>query len=289
MNKKVCKSRKIFIPRAGNFNDEDLIDYIRVFNPQDARFSAIDLNFAYKINQLSKEEILLYFFYCLMAGFDKSRQSLSDYGLQEIASALKMSKVNIIKARGALAELGLIGIRKQMNQHTRSKERTIVQVLAFEPGDTIIIRRNRKDCVSAGGGGGSDLNHPGLDLNQGGLGRDGFINKWFRTKPALRREVSADINVQEGEDVKSVNVFNNQEFLVEELVEELGDEQSAGFYRKIVRLMPEGIIMELLSETKYTDRMGRIRTTKAQFFTDLAIRYMDQNEIQWRRQNTCRK
>ncbi|MEK6543087.1 MAG: hypothetical protein AABZ44_01450, partial [Elusimicrobiota bacterium] len=95
--------RKPFVPRTGRFDDADVIDLIRIANPTKTFFGWLDARVLDKLNELSQEEYLLYCFYCHVAVLDQTHQGLSDYTLQEISAALKMSEKVIIRARERLA------------------------------------------------------------------------------------------------------------------------------------------------------------------------------------------
>lgn len=99
----------------------------------------------------------------------------------------------------------------------------------------------------------------------------------------LERSNTAD-KVDSGKNIKNVNVNEvsdlqeeekknlREEGLVFEMVDVLGDRHSTGFYRKVARTMPEDLIFEVLSETKYQSNMGRVQKTRGAMFTDLIKR-----------------
>jgi hypothetical protein len=62
--------------------------------------------------------------------------------------------------------------------------------------------------------------------------------------------------------------------LVEEILAVAGDEHSRPYYAKLVRELPEHVVWELISETRQAKLEGRIKTTPARFFTDLAQRHL---------------
>jgi hypothetical protein len=59
----------------------------------------------------------------------------------------------------------------------------------------------------------------------------------------------------------------------------LGDPHSTGFYRQIARTVPEDIIFEVLSETKYNANMGRVRKNRGAFFTSELMRRTKELDI----------
>jgi len=58
-----------------------------------------------------------------------------------------------------------------------------------------------------------------------------------------------------------------KEYLAEYIAEQLEDDHSLGFYRKVVDLMPESLIYQALSEVKDTFLTGKIKKSKAALFT----------------------
>ncbi|MBI2069577.1 MAG: hypothetical protein HYT79_03165 [Elusimicrobia bacterium] len=291
------KTRAKFVPRSGNFTDSDLIDPVRVADPANAYFGWLDANILHKLNDLEQEEYLLYCFYCHAAALDKSHQGLSDYGLTPIAAALKMSRVKILKARENLAKKHhLIAYRTVKNKS--GDTRTIVQVLAMRLDDVVIVRfkkglRPQENGVGGGGFSGKPRGFPGepgeFPGEPGEFSREGGYQQGVSWRTPAPTVAGLDRNVKDWNKENNVDVSDRKEYLTERILEELGDERSAGFYRKIVRLLPEDIIHEILADTREADRAGRIRTNKARYFTDLAIRHMNQNGIKWRREKSWQR
>jgi len=56
--------------------------------------------------------------------------------------------------------------------------------------------------------------------------------------------------------------------LITDILTVCGDQHSRGFYNIVVRKMPAEYIRAALSETKYREAAGQIRTSKGAFFTD---------------------
>ncbi|TRZ76389.1 MAG: hypothetical protein D4R93_03425 [Deltaproteobacteria bacterium] len=61
-------------------------------------------------------------------------------------------------------------------------------------------------------------------------------------------------------------------YLVHEIIRVTGDQHSTKYFTKIVRELSENTIWTLISETKQASLEGKIKTTAAQYFTDLAER-----------------
>jgi len=60
-----------------------------------------------------------------------------------------------------------------------------------------------------------------------------------------------------------------KEFFAKDLAEQLNDDHSLGFYRKVVDIMPEHLIFQALSEVKDAFLSGRVRKSKAALFTSV--------------------
>jgi len=70
-----------------------------------------------------------------------------------------------------------------------------------------------------------------------------------------------------------------KESLAQYILEQLGDQRSLGFYRKVARILPEAMIHRALSETKDADLTGRIRRSRGACFTDLVKRYAKELQV----------
>ena len=58
-----------------------------------------------------------------------------------------------------------------------------------------------------------------------------------------------------------------KEFFAKDLADQMDDDHSLGFYRRIVDLVPDNLIFQTLSEVKDTQLMGRLKKSKAALFT----------------------
>lgn len=67
--------------------------------------------------------------------------------------------------------------------------------------------------------------------------------------------------------------------LAEEMVRELGDEESRGFYRKVAQALSEHRVREALSLVRLAAREGRVRTSRRQLFTALMVTAVRQEEL----------
>ena len=86
--------------------------------------------------------------------------------------------------------------------------------------------------------------------------------------------IDTNINKTNLNNVKENAVSNKKkkrspekEYLAKEIAEQLGDDHSLGFFRKVVDLMPENLIWQALSEVKDTHLTGKIKKSKAALFT----------------------
>jgi hypothetical protein len=60
-----------------------------------------------------------------------------------------------------------------------------------------------------------------------------------------------------------------KEYLAKEMANQLEDDHSLGFFRKVVDIMPENLIYQTLSEVKDTHLTGKIKKSKAALFTTI--------------------
>jgi len=93
-----------------------------------------------------------------------------------------------------------------------------------------------------------------------------------RNRAELARAIDRDSKLQELAPVLEEQRAKNQLF-VDDIIAVTGSQDSAQYYGGLVAHTPHQFIHRALSETKDAKRMGRIRTTPAQFFTDLIKRY----------------
>ncbi len=63
--------------------------------------------------------------------------------------------------------------------------------------------------------------------------------------------------------------LKEKEFFAKEIAEQLEDDHSLGFYRKVVDIMPEHLIFQALSEVKDAFLSGRVKKSKAALFTTI--------------------
>ena len=83
-------------------------------------------------------------------------------------------------------------------------------------------------------------------------------------------------NTKRENNVKSDAIFKTnkkekrspeKEYLATEMAEQLNDDHSLGFYRKIADMVPENLIFQALSEVKDAFLTGRVKKSKAALFT----------------------
>ena len=74
-------------------------------------------------------------------------------------------------------------------------------------------------------------------------------------------------NVKENVILKKGKRSQEKELLAKEISEQLEDNHSLGFYRKIVDTVPENLIYQALSEVKDTYLMGKVKKSRAALFT----------------------
>jgi len=79
--------------------------------------------------------------------------------------------------------------------------------------------------------------------------------------------------------VKKEKRSQKKEYLAQEISNQLNDDHSLGFYRKIVDTVPENLIFQALSEVKDVALTGRIKKSKAALFTTVIKEKTKKNNI----------
>ena len=77
-----------------------------------------------------------------------------------------------------------------------------------------------------------------------------------------------------------------KEYLAQEMAEQLEDDHSLGFYRKVADLVPENLIYQALSEVKDAYLTGRIKKSKAALFTSVIKSKASEKNINLNTKNT---
>ncbi len=98
-------------------------------------------------------------------------------------------------------------------------------------------------------------------------GKEGEKLKVFFTRTG---EAQTHTPHEEGDNVPN----SESAYVVDEVLSFTQDEHSRPYYIKIVSKLGIHQVYAILSESKQADREGKIRTTKAKYFTDLAERYL---------------
>jgi len=95
---------------------------------------------------------------------------------------------------------------------------------------------------------------------------------------STRAELARAIETQ-GKEVVPAHALEEQraknQLFVDDIIVVTGSQDSAQYYGGLVARVPHQLIYRALSETKDAKLTGRIRTTPAQFFSDLIKRYKD--------------
>ena len=95
-------------------------------------------------------------------------------------------------------------------------------------------------------------------------------------------------NTKRENNVKSDAIFKTnkkekrspeKEYLAEEMADQLNDDHSLGFYRKIADMVPENLIFQALSEVKDAFLTGRVKKSKAALFTTVIQGKAQENNI----------
>jgi hypothetical protein len=74
-------------------------------------------------------------------------------------------------------------------------------------------------------------------------------------------------------------------YLTDQILATCRDRHSLAYYKKVVRLLPERVIFEVLSQVKEAQATGRIRESSGAMFTDLIQRKAKELGIEFRNEN----
>jgi DNA-binding MarR family transcriptional regulator len=94
-------------------------------------------------------------------------------------------------------------------------------------------------------------------------------------RPYKKEEQETDktVNVEQSSSKRkqrlSADQLAKREWLAGEILKELKDKSSLGFYRKVAQIVPQHRVFEALSEVRLASREGRIRASRGAYFTSL--------------------
>ena len=114
----------------------------------------------------------------------------------------------------------------------------------------------------------TDVNHPNLNNVKEGKKPPPVENSTNNNE--IKNQIKEQIELDIGKKILNKNKKRRspeKESLAKEILNQMGDEHSLGFYRKVVDLVPETAIWRALSIVKDTFLQGNIKKSKGALFT----------------------
>ena len=166
------------------------------------------------------------------------------FSVEELSNLLEIDRTAVMRYKKKLVEYKLI-IDKRLGQGNPNR----VYVLKPELVDNYSLKSQNATSRSRDKEPLEVLNSDPIDTNinktnLNNVKENAFLNKKKKRSP-------------------------EKEYLAKEIAEQLGDDHSLGFFRKVVDLMPENLIWQALSEVKDTHLTGNIKKSKAALFTSV--------------------
>ena len=178
-----------------------------------------------------------------------------------------LSKPTLLKALRDLTQRNII-IPERRSSREKGNQPTNYRLNILQEGR----RTTPTGSPPSSSGRTSKTSRPPLvkNLDQGEVKKlhQGLVKSFDHTRNSRQETESVNVNAvsrPQEDDLRT-------EGLVLEMLDTLGDQHSKGFYRRVARIVPEGLIFETLSETKYQANMGRVQKSRGAVFTDLIKR-----------------
>ena len=115
----------------------------------------------------------------------------------------------------------------------------------------------------------TDVNHPNLNNVKEGK-KPPPVENSTNNNNEIKNQIEGQIELDIGKKLPNKNKKSRspeKESLAKEILNQMGDEHSLGFYRKVVDLVPETAIWRALSIVKDTFLQGNIKKSKGALFT----------------------
>jgi hypothetical protein len=164
------------------------------------------------------------------------------FSVEELADLLEIDRTAVMRYKKKLVEYKLI-IDKRLGQGNPNR----IYVLKPELVDNNPLKSQNATSRSGNTGPLEVSNSDSIDT---------YVNKTERIN-----------NVNNAISNKKKKRAPEKEYLAKEMAEQLEDDHSLGFYRKVADLVPENLIWQALSEVKDAFLSGRVKKSKAALFT----------------------
>ncbi len=169
------------------------------------------------------------------------------FSVEELADLLEIDRTAVMRYKKKLVDYKLI-VDKRLGQGNPNR----IYVLKPELVDN--LNQKSQNTTSRSG------NTEPLEVSNSNP-INTYVNKTDRLN-----------NVKENAIFKKTNKEKRspqKEYLAQEMAEQLNDDHSLGFYRKVVDLVPENLIFQALSEVKDAALTGRVKKSKAALFNSV--------------------
>jgi hypothetical protein len=164
------------------------------------------------------------------------------FSVEELSDLLEIDRTAVMRYKKKLVEYKLI-IDKRLGQGNPNR----IYVLKPELVDNLTQKSQNATSRSSNTGPLEVSNSDSIDT---------YVNKTERIN-----------NVNNAISNKKKKRAPEKEYLAKEMAEQLEDDHSLGFYRKVADLIPENLIWQALSEVKDVYLTGRVKKSRAALFT----------------------
>lgn len=169
------------------------------------------------------------------------------FSVEELADLLEIDRTAVMRYKKKLVEYKLI-IDKRLGQGNPNR----IYVLKPELVDN--LNQKSQNTTSRSG------NTEPLEVSNSNP-----INTYVNKTDRLNNVNSNAIFNKKKKEKRSPE----KEYLAQEMADQLEDDHSLGFYRKVADLIPESLIFQALSEVKDAFLSGRVKKSKAALFTSV--------------------
>lgn len=165
------------------------------------------------------------------------------FSIEELSELLEINKETVITYKRELIKYGLI-VDKRLGQGKSNLIYILKPEIKEFQNTENPYSRERKNSILENG-----KSDP-IDTNVNNTKRENNVkgDAIFKTNKKEKRS-------------------SEKEYLAEEMADQLNDDHSLGFYRKIADMVPENLIFQALSEVKDAFLTGRVKKSKAALFT----------------------
>jgi hypothetical protein len=177
------------------------------------------------------------------------------FSVEELADLLEIDRTAVMRYKKKLVDYKLI-IDKRLGQGNPNR----IYVLKPELVDNLTQKSQNATSRSGNTGPLEVSNSNPIDTYVNKTKRINNVNNAISNKKKKKRS-------------------EDKEYLASYIAEQLEDDHSLGFFRKVVDLIPENLIYQALSEVKDTALTGRVKKSKAALFTTIIQKKAQEHNI----------